>query len=93
MFPYVTAYDMGGGAGWNNPSCGMCACMEDEASGASVCVTVVDQCGTNRDGRDFHFDIAPDAFNELFGAAGQAAGSGYSVWREGDSSCCLGNLG
>eukprot|EP01062_Namystynia_karyoxenos_P026540 TRINITY_DN20591_c0_g1_i1.p1 TRINITY_DN20591_c0_g1~~TRINITY_DN20591_c0_g1_i1.p1 ORF type:complete len:367 (+),score=80.58 TRINITY_DN20591_c0_g1_i1:96-1196(+) len=90
MYPYITAFDE---ASWDSPKCGMCACMSDKASGNAVCLTVIDQCGPPGANGDNHFDIAPPAYGELFGATGTRDGKGFSEWVEGDSACCKGNKG
>merc|ERR1712061_702272 len=43
MFPYVSAM---AGVTWNSPSCGTCVCLVDAAGHGSVCVTVIDACGS-----------------------------------------------
>jgi len=90
MFPYVTAYS---GAGWNSPKCGQCMQLTDQASGNTIFVTVIDQCGPPPDGSAAHFDIARPAFDQLFGQQGENDGHGSVNWQVVDSSNCQGNLG
>jgi len=90
MFPYVTAFS---NAGWNNPTCGQCIKVTDAVTKNSVFLTVIDQCGPAPDGSAAHFDIAPPAFDQLFGPAGKQAGHGKVDWSVVSSSSCKGNLG
>jgi len=58
-----------------------------------VYLTVIDYCGPPPAGSDAHFDIAPDAFRQLFGDAGVTAGIQYADWQFVTSNNCLGNKG
>lgn len=88
MFPYVTAFS---GATWNSPRCGQC--VQVSANGRSVFLTVIDQCGPAPGGFDAHFDIAPEAFREVFGDAGVNAGVQSADWQFVASHLCRGNKG
>jgi len=90
MFPYVTAYS---GATWNSPNCGRCVRATNRATGRSVYLTVIDQCGPPPGGYDAHFDIAPAAFRELHGDAGVNAGVQYGDWAFVAAGNCKGNIG
>jgi len=90
MFPYVTAFS---GATWNSPNCGECVKLTDKVTGNTVFLTVIDQCGGPPGGFDAHFDIAPPAFDQLFGPAGKQAGHGGVTWSVAASSSCKGNKG
>ena len=68
--------------------CGTCYAVT--SSIATVLVTAIDQCGLGPSG-EMHFDMHPDAFNELLGSDGVAAGSGYATFRAVDPSNCVGN--
>ena len=63
MYPYVTAWSK---VRWNSPLCGTCLKLMHGAN--VVYLTAVDMCGPPNKGDDSHFDIAPPAFEELFGS-------------------------
>jgi len=88
LFPYVTAASF---ATWNSPRCGDCIALTSGSK--TIHVTVIDQCGAGISGTNAHFDIAPDAFNELLGAAGVSAGHGLPSWSVVASNLCKGNSG
>lgn len=88
LIPYLSAVS---NLAWNSPVCGTCYELSDSStqSGTTVYVTAVDQCGSGPQGV-MHFDMHPDAFTELMGQAGIAAGSGYATFRAVDESMCHG---
>ncbi|KAI9197184.1 Cerato-platanin-domain-containing protein [Polychytrium aggregatum] len=91
LWPYVMAFN---DAGWNSPNCGTCIELTDTITGNTVHVTVIDQCGPPPSGYSAHFDIAPPAHQELFGAAASVSkGSGVANYRTVASSFCRGNRG
>jgi hypothetical protein len=69
LYPYVTAWEQ---VSWNSPHCGDCIKMIYNQT--SIYLTVVDQCGKSPVINTNHFDMGPDAFNELFGAEGSQKG-------------------
>jgi len=58
-----------------------------------VYLTTIDQCGPGTAGTNAHFDISPEAFKELFGDAGVAAGTMIADWSVVASSNCKGQPG
>ncbi|KAI9207301.1 Cerato-platanin-domain-containing protein [Polychytrium aggregatum] len=91
MWPYVMAFN---GAGWNSPSCGTCIELTDTITGNTIHATVIDQCGPPPSGYSAHFDIAPPAHQELFGASASVSkGFGSATYRTVSSSNCRGNRG
>ena len=87
MYPYVTAFSK---VEWNNPTCGECVKVSSNSN--TIYLTIIDQCGNAK--HENHFDIAPEAFYELFGDQGIHDGHGYVEWEfESDKSKCKGNLG
>ena len=87
MAPYVAATSI---SGWNSPNCGKCYQIVGWAK--TIYVTAIDQCGPGPSG-EMHFDIHPDGYRELMGAAGVTAGSGSVTYKEVASSYCKGNKG
>jgi hypothetical protein len=85
MYPYVTAFS---NVNWNHPNCG--ACVRVTSSTTTIYLTIIDQVVSER---STHFDIAPEAFKELFGDQGMNDGHGYVDWEMTSSSNCKGNLG
>eukprot|EP01126_Amoeba_proteus_P026417 TRINITY_DN2615_c0_g1_i1.p1 TRINITY_DN2615_c0_g1~~TRINITY_DN2615_c0_g1_i1.p1 ORF type:complete len:580 (+),score=68.60 TRINITY_DN2615_c0_g1_i1:35-1774(+) len=83
-YPYVTAYS---GTSWNTPTCGQCVSLQDHNTGNTVSVTIIDGCG-NIAGYTDHFDLAQDAFVQLFGSQGINAGHGTASFSFVDSSLC-----
>eukprot|EP00568_Trieres_chinensis_P012790 CAMPEP_0183290912 /NCGR_PEP_ID=MMETSP0160_2-20130417/493_1 /TAXON_ID=2839 ORGANISM="Odontella Sinensis, Strain Grunow 1884" /NCGR_SAMPLE_ID=MMETSP0160_2 /ASSEMBLY_ACC=CAM_ASM_000250 /LENGTH=213 /DNA_ID=CAMNT_0025451625 /DNA_START=210 /DNA_END=848 /DNA_ORIENTATION=- len=88
MYPYVSAVS---NLHWNSPNCGICYRVT-ASNGNAVHVTAIDQCGATSDA-DVHFDMAPEAFDELLGLDGYLRGHGYATFEEVDPSNCKGNLG
>lgn len=87
MAPYVAAVS---NIEWNSPNCGKCYQIVGWAK--TIYVTAIDQCGPGPSG-EMHFDIHPDGYRELMGAAGVTAGSGSVTYKEVASSYCKGNKG
>lgn len=86
MYPYVTAYS---NVHWNHPDCGNCVKLTHNST--TIYVTIIDQVGGPLN--THHFDLAPEAFEELFGNQGIQDGHGYMTWEFVASSNCKGNLG
>ena len=62
--------------------------LKDTNSSKVVYVTAVDAAGAINE-----FNLAEEAFLELFGAAGVHAGHGTAEWEAADASKCKGNKG
>ena len=82
MAPYVAAIL---NTKWNDPNCGKCYQIVGWAK--TTYVTAIDQCGVGPSG-ETHFDIHPDGYRKLMGAAGVTGGSGYVTYKEVASSYC-----
>ncbi|TPX72643.1 hypothetical protein SpCBS45565_g00403 [Spizellomyces sp. 'palustris'] len=84
LYPYVMAASF---IQWNNPQCGQCIRVTNVASGKSVQMTVIDGCGPIA-GYNTHFDMAPEAFNEIDNGAGYRDGHMVVTYEKvGDSPC------
>jgi len=90
LFPNVAAWDQ---VAWNSPKCGTCIHLTDVVSGNSIYITAIDECGAAPSPYATHLDIAPAAFTQLFGAAGNNAGHGIANYQTVASSLCPGNKG
>jgi len=90
LFPNVAAWDK---VTWNSPNCGTCILLKDLVSGNSIYITAIDECGAAPGGYSAHFDIAPAAFTQLFGAAGNNAGHGNATYQSVAANLCPGNKG
>lgn len=91
MFPYVAAIS---GIAWTSAKCGACYELTDVRSKKSVYLTVVDANPTPPPaGSSLHFNIAHEAFDTLFGDAGEHDGHGMATFVETDFHKCQGNKG
>lgn len=88
MLPYVTAASS---ISWDSPNCGDCFQLTS-TSGTTIYVTGIDECAPGPSG-EMHFDLYPEAFNQLLGSGGYAAGHGYVAYNVVASSLCQGNKG
>ena len=86
MYPYVTSFSS---VQWNSPNCGKC--LKLVGPKATIYVTTIDMCGPAPSGYDAHFDVAPEAFKELYG--GLTAGVGSVEWSYAPYQNCRGNRG
>ena len=86
LYPYVTSFSM---ASWNSPYCGNC--LKLSYNGKSIFVTVIDACGNPPAGLDAHFDMSPEAYQEL--GASVAAGHSIIKYNFVTPNHCKGNKG
>ncbi|CAF1558914.1 unnamed protein product, partial [Didymodactylos carnosus] len=88
LYPYVMAMS---GVSWNSPQCGTCWKITNEATGTSVNIAVIDGAGSV-DGYGAHFDISPDAFNQLDSGSGAGMAAGHMIvqYEQVDTSSCQG---
>ena len=86
MYPYVAAFS--GVEGWNSENCGNCYQIIDVSTLNSIYVTAIDHAG-----KDYEFNLAEEAFTEVFGVEGDHDGHGTAVWAQADANKCKGNKG
>lgn len=73
LYPYVMATSF---ITWNSPQCGSCWRVTNAVTGKTVYLTAIDGCGGPPSGFSAHFDISPDAFNELDAGSGAGVRNG-----------------